>query len=75
MNTRVVQITDSGCGITAEIQDHIFEPVFTTKSMGESSGLGLDIAGKIIHKHQGTIEVNSQPSKATFTVSLPFHYP
>ncbi|HEY9833195.1 MAG TPA: ATP-binding protein, partial [Stenomitos sp.] len=50
----VVEVTDSGCGIPAEIQDKIFQPFFTTKSAGEGSGLGLDIVQKIIEKHQGT---------------------
>ncbi|MDY6992553.1 MAG: ATP-binding protein, partial [Pseudomonadota bacterium] len=67
----VIQITDSGCGIAPEIQGRIFEPFFTTKGAGEGSGLGLDIVQKIIHKHQGSIEVDSQPGKTTFTVFLP----
>jgi len=67
----VVQITDSGCGIAPEIQKRIFEPFFTTKGAGEGSGLGLDIVRKIIQKHQGTIDVDSQPGKTSFRVSLP----
>lgn len=67
----MVQVTDSGCGIPPEIQFRIFEPFFTTKPVGEGSGLGLDIVRKIIEKHQGTIEVKSQPGKTTFTVKLP----
>jgi signal transduction histidine kinase len=67
----VVQITDSGCGIPLEIKDRIFEPFFTTKPTGEGSGLGLDICRKIIEKHQGTIEVESQPGRTTFKVFLP----
>ncbi|MCA1991402.1 MAG: PAS domain S-box protein [Coleofasciculus sp. S288] len=67
----VVEITDSGCGISPEIQSKIFEPFFTTKPAGEGSGLGLNIVRKIIDKHQGTIEVESVPGKTTFTVSIP----
>ncbi|NES74161.1 MAG: GHKL domain-containing protein, partial [Okeania sp. SIO2D1] len=67
----VVEVTDSGCGISSEIQDKIFQPFFTTKSAGEGSGLGLDIVQKIITKHQGTIEFNSVPGNTTFTVRLP----
>ncbi len=67
----VVQITDSGHGIPAELQVRIFEPFFTTKSSGEGSGLGLDICHRIIEKHQGKIEVESQPGKTTFSVWLP----
>jgi two-component system NtrC family sensor kinase len=66
-----VSVTDSGKGIPSEIVPQIFQPFFTTKSSGEGSGLGLDIVRKIIDKHQGTIEVKSQPGKTTFTVILP----
>lgn len=67
----VVQITDSGCGIKPEIRPRIFEPFFTTKPAGEGSGLGLDISRKIVDKHQGKIEVESQPGRTTFSVWLP----
>ncbi len=67
----LVHITDSGPGIPDEIKDRIFEPFFTTKSSGEGSGLGLDICRKIIDKHQGKIEVDSQPGRTTFNVWLP----
>jgi signal transduction histidine kinase len=66
-----VQVTDSGCGIPAEIQDKIFEPFFTTKVAGVGTGLGLDIARQIIQQHHGQIEVESQPGRTTFTVWLP----
>lgn len=68
-----VQVTDSGCGIPAEIQDKIFEPFFTTKVAGVGTGLGLDIARQIIQQHHGQIEVESQPGRTTFTVWLPIH--
>lgn len=67
----VVEITDSGCGIPGEIQDKIFTPFFTTKPVGEGSGLGLDIVRKIVEKHQGKIEFTSQPGNTKFSVSLP----
>jgi len=70
-NQIVVQVTDSGCGIPPEIQDKIFAPFFTTKPVGEGSGLGLDIVHKIVDKHQGKVEVESKPGKTTFTVYLP----
>lgn len=68
-----ISITDSGKGIPAEIKSKIFQPFFTTKPPGEGSGLGLDIVKKIIEKHSGRIEVESQPGKTTFTVFLPIH--
>ena len=67
----VVEITDSGGGIPAEIMPRIFEPFFTTKPAGEGSGMGLDICKKIIEKHQGKIEVESLPGRTTFRVWLP----
>ena len=70
-NEVIVRITDSGCGIAENIKDKIFQPFFTTKPMGEGSGLGLDIARKIIEKHQGYIEVESKPGCTTFQVRLP----
>jgi len=66
----LVQFTDSGCGIPAEIKNRIFDPFFTTKPAGEGSGLGLDICKKIIEKHQGQIEVESRPGRTTFSVWL-----
>lgn len=70
-NSIIVTIMDNGCGIPPEIQKRIFEPFFTTKPAGEGSGLGLDISKKIIDKHHGRIEVQSQPGRTTFRVSLP----
>jgi signal transduction histidine kinase len=67
----VVRVTDSGSGISEEIRERIFEPFFTTKPAGEGSGLGLDIVQKIIDKHHGKIEIESQPGKTTFCVILP----
>ncbi len=67
----LVEITDSGCGIPPEIKPRIFEPFFTTKPAGEGSGFGLDICRKIIDKHQGKIEFDSQPGRTTFRVWLP----
>ncbi len=69
----VVNITDSGIGIPDEIQNKIFDPFFTTKPAGEGSGLGLDIVKKIIEKHKGKIEFQSQLGKTTFTVYIPIY--
>ncbi|MEM9217570.1 MAG: ATP-binding protein [Cyanobacteria bacterium P01_F01_bin.150] len=66
-----ISITDTGTGIPDEIQHRIFAPFFTTKAMGEGSGLGLDIVKKIIQKHHGHITVASKPGQTTFTVTLP----
>ncbi len=66
-----VNFTDSGSGISPETLERIFEPFFTTKPAGEGSGLGLHIVKKIVDKHQGHIEVASEPGKTTFQVLLP----
>ena len=71
MNTPIVKITDSGPGIPQNIIDKIFDPFFTTKRQGEGSGLGLDICKKIIQKHHGSISVESQPGRTTFTIEFP----
>ncbi len=70
-NEIIVKVTDSGCGIPESIRSKIFDPFFTTKPAGEGSGLGLDIVKKIIDKHQGSIQVESQPGQTTFSVKLP----
>lgn len=67
----VVSITDSGCGISEEIKDKLFDPFFTTRPTGEGSGLGLNIVKKIVEKHHGHIEIHSQPGKTTFQIFLP----
>jgi Na+/proline symporter/signal transduction histidine kinase len=68
----VVSVGDSGCGISEAIMERIFEPFFTTKPIGEGSGLGLDIVKKIVEKHRGRIEVQSEVGVGTtFTVYLP----
>ncbi|MDM8529139.1 ATP-binding protein [Anaerolineales bacterium HSG24] len=67
----IVSFTDNGPGIPDDIQKRIFDPFFTTKQAGEGSGLGLDIVRKIIEKHDGLIEFDSEPGKTTFKVWLP----
>jgi len=67
-----VAISDNGCGIAPEHMGRLFEPFFTTKEVGKGTGLGLSITYDIVKKHQGRIEVASEPGKGTtFTVCLP----
>ncbi|MGD1907672.1 MAG: sensor histidine kinase [Leptolyngbyaceae cyanobacterium] len=66
------EIEDTGPGIPEEIQLRIYEPFFTTKPMGEGSGLGLDVARRIVeNRHQGMLSVESVPGKTCFTVCIP----
>lgn len=68
----LVEITDNGAGIPPEVQPHIFEPFFTTKGVGEGTGLGLDIARRIVvQRHQGDIRFDSTPGHTCFQVRLP----
>jgi len=67
-----VKFSDTGHGIKKEDKKRLFEPFFSTKEVGKGTGLGLAISYSIIQKHQGTIEVESQPEKGSvFTVKLP----
>ena len=67
-----VVIGDDGPGIPAELQGRIWEPFFTTKPMGEGSGLGLDIARRIVvGRHGGEMRLESRPGDTRFLVSLP----
>jgi signal transduction histidine kinase len=68
----LVEIGDTGPGIPADIQKRIFEPFFTTKAVGVGTGLGLDIAWRIIvNKHHGDLQVESVPGDTRFQVRLP----
>jgi signal transduction histidine kinase len=67
----VVQVIDDGAGIPADIQNHIFEPFFTTKGVGKGTGLGLATVRRILQRHEGEIEMESQPGRTRFQVSLP----
>jgi len=68
----LVEIGDTGPGIPADIQQRIFEPFFTTKPVGEGTGLGLDIAWRIVvNKHHGDVSVESVPGDTRFQVRLP----
>jgi len=65
-------IQDTGCGIPTEVIDKIFDPFFTTKEAGKGTGLGLSVAYGIIKKHNGWINIESEPGKGTiFTIYLP----
>lgn len=65
-------IKDSGQGISEKNMSRIFDPFFTTKGIGKGMGLGLSISQSIIEKHNGMIEVNSEPGKGCeFIISIP----
>jgi signal transduction histidine kinase len=67
----VVRVVDDGPGIPEDARERIFEPFFTTKPQGEGTGLGLDITRRLVHQHEGQIEVESRPGRTEFRVTLP----
>ena len=68
----LVEIADDGAGIPAEVRSRIFDQFFTTKDVGKGTGLGLDIARRIVvGQHNGKISVESRPGETRFQVRLP----
>ena len=68
----VVEIGDSGPGMSREVQVHAFEPFFTTKPVGKGTGLGLDISRRIVaERHGGEITIDLQPEGTVLRVRLP----
>ncbi len=69
-NSVVVLITDTGCGMTAEVRKNAFDPYFSTKKNG--TGLGLPTARRMIELHGGSLELHSEPDHGTqFLIRLP----
>ena len=72
----LVDITDDGPGIPPEIRDRVFDSFFTTKDIGQGTGLGLATARRIIvDRHNGSLSVDSEPGQTTFHAWLPFTQP
>ena len=71
-----ISITDTGQGIPPERMARIFDPFYTTKPVGQGTGLGLSVSYGIVKKHGGRIDVQSQTGAgATFTIRLPIKRP
>ncbi|HEX8848498.1 MAG TPA: ATP-binding protein [Gemmatimonadaceae bacterium] len=65
-------VSDTGYGMTSEVQSHLFEPFFTTKAVGKGTGLGLSTVYAIVQQCGGAISVRSAPGEgASFTIYLP----
>lgn len=69
-------VSDNGCGMDAQTQARVFEPFFTTRSVGQGTGLGLSSVHGIVSEHGGTITVDSTPGAGScFHVYLPLQAP
>ena len=66
----IITISDTGMGISKEIQKRMFDPFFTTKDIGKGTGLGLSMAYGIVRQHNGFIDVESEQVKGTFVSNL-----
>ncbi len=67
-----LSVIDTGCGMTPEIVDMIFDPYFTTKEVGKGSGMGMWVVHGIIKNHGGFVKVKSEPGKgSTFFTFFP----
>ncbi|MBF24675.1 ATP-binding protein [Neopusillimonas maritima] len=70
------EVEDTGCGMTPEVQQRIFEPFYTTKPVGQGTGMGLALSYGIVQKHNGRIDVFSRVGHGTrIRVWLPVHQP
>jgi len=72
----IIEVEDTGTGISQEHQNRVFEPFFTTKPIGQGTGLGLSLSFNIIEKHNGRIEALSTLGQGTcFRITLPVTQP
>jgi two-component system NtrC family sensor kinase len=71
-----ISIVDTGCGISEQNLQRIFDPFFTSKAVGKGTGLGLSVSHGVVQAHGGLIEVESKVGVgSTFRVFLPLHTP
>ena len=66
-----VTISDTGHGIPEDVLPNIFDPFYTTKAVGEGTGVGLDVVNRIVTRHKGTIKVESEPGNTEFQICFP----
>jgi PAS domain S-box-containing protein len=72
----LIEVEDSGRGMSDEVKGRLFEPFFTTKEVGRGLGLGLAVSAMIVHNHGGEIRVETAPGKGSlFQIRIPFRNP
>jgi signal transduction histidine kinase len=67
----LVEIVDDGPGVPSDLQARVFDAFFTTKPVGQGTGLGLDIAQRIVVRNRGELRLESEPGDTRFQVLLP----
>jgi signal transduction histidine kinase len=72
----LVEIGDTGPGMSAEVRAHAFDPFYTTKGVGEGTGMGLDVSRRIVvERHGGDIAIDLRPAETVLSVRLPARAP
>ena len=72
----VVEVADTGPGMSEEIRAHAFDPFYSTKDVGQGTGLGLDVSRRIVvERHGGDIAIDSRPGETVLRVRLPLRLP
>ncbi|MCA9791862.1 MAG: GAF domain-containing protein [Candidatus Eremiobacteraeota bacterium] len=68
----LLEVVDTGPGVSPELQDRIFDPFFTTKDVGQGTGLGLSVSLELVERNGGNLSLRSQVGRgATFSIALP----
>jgi signal transduction histidine kinase len=71
-NSAIIQFEDNGCGMDEKTKNKVFDPFYTTKEVGQGTGLGMAISYKVIKNHGGEINIESELGKGSiFTITLP----
>ncbi len=69
----VISVTDSGSGIPADLHEKIMQPFFTTKPVGQGTGLGLSVSQGIVNAHGGSLQLDATSARTRFILRLPLH--